>query len=110
MLGHCSGADCADGLSLSGQAFIWPLRLCLCGQRQWGVCGWLQGLNIQPASFFITAGVGANASVAGVIDVSAASTVPDLFTYVAEVAVNSSYVVGGASLTPLGSALLCKTL
>ena len=55
---------------------------------------WLQGLHIVPASFRLTAGAGANASVAGVLDVSAASTAPDLFTYVAEVAVNSSYVVG----------------
>ena len=43
---------------------------------------WLQGLKIVPASF--------------------ASTVPDLFTYVAEVAVNSSYVVSGASISLLG--------
>ena len=63
---------------------------------------WLQGLKIVPASFVLTAGAGANASVAGVVDVSAASTVPDLFTYVAEVAVNSSYVVSGASISLFG--------
>ena len=75
---------------------------------------WLQGLNIKPASFLLTAGAGANASVAGVVDVSAASTVPDLFTYVAEIAVDSSYVVSGTLHLPpwigttLHVAVICR--
>ena len=52
----------------------------------------LQGLSLTPASFSLTAGAGANASIAGITNVTN-SAVADVYTYIAEVQVNSSYQV-----------------
>ena len=57
----------------------------------------LQALNITPATFSLTAGAGANASVAGVVNVTNGN-VADLYTYIAEVQVDSTYEVGYRSV------------
>ena len=53
----------------------------------------MQALNLMPASFRLTAGASANASVAGVVNVTNGN-VADLYTYVAEVQVDNTYEVG----------------
>jgi hypothetical protein len=56
-----------------------------------------QGLNLTPASFSLTAGAGANASIAGITNVTN-SAVADLYMYIAEVQVDSSYQVNMKAL------------
>lgn len=69
--------------------------LAFCGIR-WCPCP-VQGLSITPASFSLTAGAGAHASVAGVADVSSAAE-SDLYTYIAEVQVDPAYQVSSLAL------------
>ena len=53
----------------------------------------LQALNLIPASFRLTAGASANASVAGVVNVTNGD-VEDLYNYIVEVQVDRGYEVG----------------
>jgi len=56
------------------------------------LCVLIQALSLTPVSFSLIAGAGANASIGGVVDVTNGN-VADLYTYIAEVEVDSAYQV-----------------
>lgn len=61
-----------------------------------------QALNLTPVSFSLTSGAGANASIGGVVDVTNGN-VADLYTYIAEVEVDSAYQVNPSAVPHAGS-------
>ena len=57
----------------------------------------MQGLKLMPATFSLTAGTSANATVAGIVNVTNGDVV-DIYNYVAEAQVDMGYEVGLALL------------